>query len=212
MSDSCNPLDCSPPGFSVQGIVEARVLEWVAISFSRGSSQPKDWNSISCTGRQILYHWATGEAVYHYPHLLMETQNIQPALGESVPVLRLGPQCPSVSVLPAAKGTAWSNLIHHPSPHQSGLGICSFTMQSLFSGARHPLSLVEELSASRWVKRLTRRSNAMQENRHLRWTLRKKRLIHLTGWLQAPGVGTGRQWWRAMHSGFRQAVPLKCGL
>ena len=54
------------------------------------------------------------------PILLMETQNIQPALGEPVPVLALGPQCPSVSVLPAAKGTAWSNLIHHPSPHQSG--------------------------------------------------------------------------------------------
>ena len=40
------------------------------------------------------------------PILLMETQNIQPALGEPVPVLALGPQCPSVSVLPAAKGTA----------------------------------------------------------------------------------------------------------
>ena len=38
----CDPMDCSPPGSSVHGIFQARVLEWVAISFSRGSSQPKD--------------------------------------------------------------------------------------------------------------------------------------------------------------------------
>ena len=38
----CDPMDCSLPGFSVHGIFQARVLEWVAISFSRGSSQPRD--------------------------------------------------------------------------------------------------------------------------------------------------------------------------
>ena len=38
----CDPMDCSPPGSSVHGIFQARVLEWVAISFSRGSSQPRD--------------------------------------------------------------------------------------------------------------------------------------------------------------------------
>jgi len=38
----CNPMDCSPPGFSVHGILQARILEWVAISFSRGSSRPED--------------------------------------------------------------------------------------------------------------------------------------------------------------------------
>ena len=37
-----NPMDCSPPGSSVHGILQARILEWVAISFSRGSSQPRD--------------------------------------------------------------------------------------------------------------------------------------------------------------------------
>ena len=36
----CNPMDCSPPGFSVHGILQARILEWVAIPFSRGSSRP----------------------------------------------------------------------------------------------------------------------------------------------------------------------------
>ena len=58
----CNPIDCSPPGSSVHGIVLARILEWVAISSSRGSSWPRDWTHVSCNGRWILYHWATWEA------------------------------------------------------------------------------------------------------------------------------------------------------
>ena len=61
----CDPLDCSPPGSSVHGILQARILEWVAISSSRGSSWPRDWTHISyvsCTGRWILYHYATWEA------------------------------------------------------------------------------------------------------------------------------------------------------
>ena len=55
----CNLMDCSPPGSSVLGISQARVLEWVAISFSRVSSRPRDQTYIFCTGRQILYHCAT---------------------------------------------------------------------------------------------------------------------------------------------------------
>ena len=43
-----DPMDCSPPGSSVPGISQARVLEWVAISFSRGSSQPRDPTQVSC--------------------------------------------------------------------------------------------------------------------------------------------------------------------
>ena len=54
--------DCSLPGSSVHGIFQARIREWVAIPFSRGSSQPRDWTHISfisCIGRQILYQCAT---------------------------------------------------------------------------------------------------------------------------------------------------------
>ena len=48
----CDPMDNSPPGSSVHGISQARKLEWVAISFSRGSSWPRDWTRNSCiTGR-----------------------------------------------------------------------------------------------------------------------------------------------------------------
>ena len=61
----CDPMDCTRPGSSVHGISQARILEWVAILFSRGSSQPSDWTHVSwvsCIGRQILCHWDTGEA------------------------------------------------------------------------------------------------------------------------------------------------------
>ena len=44
----CDSMDCSPPGFSVHRIPQARILEWVAISFSRGSSWPRDWTCFSC--------------------------------------------------------------------------------------------------------------------------------------------------------------------
>ena len=58
----CNAMDCSPPGSSVPGISQARRLEWVAMPSSRGSSWPRDWTRVSCTGRRILYRWAAGEA------------------------------------------------------------------------------------------------------------------------------------------------------
>ena len=50
-----DPMYCSPPGSSVHGISQTRILEWVAISFSRRSSQPRDWTCVSC-----LLHWKAG--------------------------------------------------------------------------------------------------------------------------------------------------------
>ena len=58
----CDPMDCSLPGSSVHGISQARILEQVAISFSRGSSRPRDRTRFSCIGRWTLYHGATGVA------------------------------------------------------------------------------------------------------------------------------------------------------
>ena len=60
-STLCNAMDYSLPGSSGNGIFQTRILEWVAISFSRGFSQPRDQTWVSCFGRQILYHWATWE-------------------------------------------------------------------------------------------------------------------------------------------------------
>ena len=56
----CDPMDCSLPGFSVPGILQARILEWVALPSSRGSSQARDRTCISfvtCIGSWVLYHW-----------------------------------------------------------------------------------------------------------------------------------------------------------
>ena len=52
----------SSPGSFVHEISQTRIREWVAIFFSRGYSQSRDWNCISCIGRWVLYHWATREA------------------------------------------------------------------------------------------------------------------------------------------------------
>ena len=57
----CCLVDFSPPGSSVHGILQARILEWAAMPFSRGSSQCRDQTCISCIGRWILYHWAIWE-------------------------------------------------------------------------------------------------------------------------------------------------------
>ena len=56
-------MDCSLPGFSIHGIFQARVLEWVAISFSRGSSQPRNQTWVSCIAGRHFTLWATREAL-----------------------------------------------------------------------------------------------------------------------------------------------------
>ena len=70
------PMDYNPPLSYVHGILQASILEWVAISCSRSSSWPRDQTRISCVscvGRQVLYHWATWEALYF--GLLVFNQN-----------------------------------------------------------------------------------------------------------------------------------------
>ena len=57
----CDPMDCSLPGSSVQGIYQARKLQWVAIPFSRTSLWSRDQTCVSCLGSWILYHWDTRE-------------------------------------------------------------------------------------------------------------------------------------------------------
>ena len=58
----CDPMDCSLLGSSIHGILQARILEWVAMPSSRGPSWPRDQTCVSCIDRWFLYHWATGEA------------------------------------------------------------------------------------------------------------------------------------------------------
>ena len=66
----CNPMDCSPPGSYVHGVSQARMLEWVAISYSRGSSWPGDQTWLSCITGRFFTIWATREANRDYLLLL----------------------------------------------------------------------------------------------------------------------------------------------
>ena len=63
VSDSCDPMDCSPPGSSVHGIYQAGILEWVIISFSRGSSWPRDRTQVSHIADRFFSVWASREAL-----------------------------------------------------------------------------------------------------------------------------------------------------
>ena len=58
----CDPMDCSLPGFSVHGIFQARIREWVVISFSRGSSQLRDQTQVSPIAGRCFTLWTTREA------------------------------------------------------------------------------------------------------------------------------------------------------
>ena len=78
LTDSCySPVDCSPPASSVHGILQARILEWVATPSFRGSSRPRDRTCISyvsCIGRQVLTTGATWEALHTNTHTHTHTQ------------------------------------------------------------------------------------------------------------------------------------------
>ena len=63
----CDPIDCSPPGSSVHGILQATILEWVVVSFSRVSSPPRDQTPVSCIAGRFFTIWTTRETyIYKY--------------------------------------------------------------------------------------------------------------------------------------------------
>ena len=73
----CDPVDCSLPGSSVHGIFQARVLEWVAVSFSRGSSPPRDWTQVChIAGRRFIVRATLSRWHLYVPWLKKLTQNL----------------------------------------------------------------------------------------------------------------------------------------
>ena len=72
----CDLMDCGPPGSSVHGLLQARILEWVAIPFSRGSSRPRDRTRVFCIGRWVLYHRATWEALQRLQMLTEDSTHL----------------------------------------------------------------------------------------------------------------------------------------
>ena len=66
----CDPIDCSLPGSSVHGLLQATVQEWVVISFSRGSSQPRDQTQVSCIAGGLFTTEPPGKPILCVPDLL----------------------------------------------------------------------------------------------------------------------------------------------
>ena len=62
----CHPMVCSPPGSSIHGILQARILERVAIHFSRGSSWARDWTWVSCITCKFFTVWAHGKSIMNF--------------------------------------------------------------------------------------------------------------------------------------------------
>ena len=128
----CDPMDCSPPGSSVHGISQARILEWVAIPFSRGSSRPRVWTWVSCiAGRFFTVSHQTWESnagsssltpYALHPCLLLSTTLL--ARGESSGTPGAGStslHCKLHSLSPQIVSIIWSSNFPVPlagSPHR----------------------------------------------------------------------------------------------
>ena len=97
----CNPVDCRPPGFSVYGISQARILEWVSISFSRGSSRPRDRTWVSRIVDRRFTAWATREVQWF--------TNINESPGKFVNVQNAGPHPQRFLILETCPWICMSN-------------------------------------------------------------------------------------------------------
>ena len=102
MSDSCDPINCSLLGSSVHGILQARIPEWAAISFSRGTSQPRNWTQVSHMVGRCITDWTTQKAplalrsfpkidIFHsnQPQPCPQQASSQPKWAEMMPYLLL---------------------------------------------------------------------------------------------------------------------------
>ena len=135
----CNPMDCSPPSSSVHGISQARILEWVAISSSGGSSQPRDWIYIFCISRQILYSWATREA--QWKHSVTSVQFSHSVVSDSLWLhepQHARPPCPSATPRDYSNSCPYSQWCH-PAISSSVVPFSSCP-QSLQASGSFPMS------------------------------------------------------------------------
>ena len=94
-----DPTDCSLPGSSVHGIFQARILEWVAIPFSRVSSWPRDWTQVSWIAYRFFIIWATREAHGSHRHLFFFFVSKNTPIDIFIPTLSLQEQIPFLFVI-----------------------------------------------------------------------------------------------------------------
>ena len=99
----CDPMDCSPPGSLIYGIFQAWILEWVAISFSRGCSPPRDWIWVSCLVDRHLTVQATREQMIQLNH----EDNLQGF--QNLPVSQVSTVlCRKMTAFPLAYTKTWA--------------------------------------------------------------------------------------------------------
>ena len=118
-------MNCSPPGSSVHGIFQARIVEWVAISYSRVSSWPKERTPVfcvSCIGKRILYHWCrhTYRYIKRESHLGVrgkrETYFLSRTFKMVYPFTKL---INPWKILPAHAESLFSRVLYHFNPAQT---------------------------------------------------------------------------------------------
>ena len=100
----CDPMDCSPPGSSVHGILQARILEWAAISFPQGIflTQGSNLGLLHCTGCFTV--WATREAhIYYMKFTILTILNVPSVTISTFALLCNHHHCPSPGLFPVAK-------------------------------------------------------------------------------------------------------------
>ena len=93
-------MDCGPPGSTVYGISQARILKWVAISFSRGSSQPRDGTHVSCIVRWVFF-FTTGPLGKHCEFTAAAAKSLQSCLTLCDPIDGSPPGSPVPGILQA---------------------------------------------------------------------------------------------------------------
>ena len=158
-----DPMDCSLPGSSVHGILQARILEWVAMLFSTGSSQPRDQTQVSCIAGRFFIVWATREAprrplvitysffCRHQPSLVRNHWNVITVENSSERIITLFVQ----DIARARNATNIKNMGKTLAiPQLSGI-ICVLTLERKFLNSvivekllikSHPLGNTSELS------------------------------------------------------------------
>ena len=131
----CNPID-----YTVHGIFQARILEWVAFLFSRGSSQPRDQTQVSCIGSGFFTTWATREAQEYWSgYPIPSPEDLpNPGIEQGSPVLQANPlptevKWSEVKLLSRVRlfATLWT--VSHQVPPSMG-----FSRQEYWSGLPFP--------------------------------------------------------------------------
>ena len=154
-------MDCSPPGYSVHGISQARILEWAAIPFTRGFSRPRNWTCVSCIGRQslpasreaLLRNWSLAkENVLSQDDALSHLCSLHPlnSVKESLPYFKTGQfwragqnsqSSPSDSRIPRIP-QEFSELPNHQNSPSDCLSLICNSITIQFLPLSHPSAII----------------------------------------------------------------------